>query len=206
MGRIQRTPTNEQQATKEFLEYAKQAQEQIVEAQAQKTKIILSDGTITVFRPVILEDVRSLAKAGNLNPIEVAGRLIVRNCISWGDKPGIALPQLRNVDVEDVELISQALSPSNTPEFTELSDRSKSLFLGSGIEVIFRRPNYGDVEAISKCKGGELESQIALALRLCTKWGDRDSVEESILNQINTGDWQGVANLIKSFRSKPEND
>ncbi|MCC5636323.1 hypothetical protein LC593_10725 [Nostoc sp. CHAB 5844] len=168
--------------------------------------ITLSDGTVARFNTVTLEDVRSLASSGSSNPIEVAGRLIVRVCIAWGDKPGIALPQLRNVDIEDVELISETLSPPAIPEFSELSDRSLFLTLSTGVEVIFRRPNYGDVEAISKRKDGDLESQVALAVRLCTKWGDRDSVDESTLNKLNMGDWQGVALLLQSFRSKRQSD
>lgn len=167
--------------------------------------ITLSDGTIARFNPVTLEDVRSLSASGNSNPIEVAGRLIARNCIKWGEKPGIALPQLRNVDLEDVELITEVLSPPQTPEFSELGDRTKYLTLSTGIEVIFRRPNYGDAEAISKRKdSSELESQVALALRLCVKWGEREVVDEATLNKLNMGDWQGVANALKSFRSKRE--
>ncbi|MBW4675972.1 MAG: hypothetical protein KME52_18695 [Desmonostoc geniculatum HA4340-LM1] len=168
--------------------------------------ITLSDGTIATFRPVVLEDVRSLAKAGITNEIEAAGRLIARNCVRWGDKPGITLPQLRSRDIEDIELISETLSPKEIPEFVELPDRSKSLTLDSGVEVIFRRPNYGDAEAISKNKDGDLETQAAIALRLCVKWGDRDGVDEKTLNKLNMGDWQGVAKLLQSFRSKPKAD
>ncbi|PHJ59598.1 hypothetical protein VF14_09000 [Nostoc linckia z18] len=192
MGRIQRTQSNEQQ---------------VIEVQGQspqEIKITLSDGTITVFRPVVLEDVRSLAKAGITNEIEAAGRLIARNCVRWGDKSGIALPQLRQRDIEDVELISETLAPKEMPEFVELSDRSKSLTLSNGIETIFRRPNYGDAEAISKQKDGDLETQVAIALRLCVRWGDRDGVDEKTLNSINMGDWQGVAKLLQSFRRKPQ--
>lgn len=168
--------------------------------------VTLSDGTIAQFNLVTLEDVRALSASGSFNPIEVAGRLIARNCIKWGDKPGIALPQLRNVDIEDVELISETLSPPDIPEFIELGDRTKSLILSTDIEVIFRRPTYGDAEAISKRKDGDLESQVALALRLCIKWGDRDGVDEPTLNKLNMGDWQGVAKLLQSFRSKRSSD
>lgn len=164
--------------------------------------ITLSDGTIARFNPATLEDVRAIAASSDSNPIEVAGRMIVRLCTAWGDKPGIALPQLRNVDFEDIELISITLSPPETPQFTELADRTKTLTLGAGTEVIFRRPNYGDVEAMSKRKDNDIESQIALALRLCTKWGDKDGVNEATLNKLNMGDWQGVANIMNSFRSK----
>ncbi len=169
---------------------------------SSQISITLSDGTVTVFRPVVLEDVRSLAKAGITNEIEAAGRLIARACIKWGDKPGITLPQLRERDIEDVELISETLSPRGVPEFTELPDRSKSLTLTTGIETIFRRPNYGDAEAISKNKDGDLEAKVALALRLCVKWGDRDGADESVLVELGMGDWQGVAKLLESFRSK----
>lgn len=113
---------------------------------------------------------------------------------------------MRSRDIEDIELISESLSPKEIPEFVELPDRSKSLTLGNGIEVIFRRPNYGDAEAISKNKGGGLEVQIAIALRLCIKWGDRDGVDEATLNKLNMGDWQGVAKVVDSFRPKPKGD
>jgi hypothetical protein len=172
----------------------------------EKITVTLSDGTIATFRPVILEDVRAITKASITNEIEAAGRIITRNCIKWGDKPGITLPQLRSRDIEDIELISVTLSPKEIPEFVELPDRSKSLTLGSGNEVIFRRPTYGDAEAISKNKGGGLEVQIAIALRLCIKWGDRDGVDEATLNSLNMGDWQGVAKVVDSFRPKPKDD
>lgn len=204
MGRIQRQ-SNQEQATEEFLEYAKTQQEK-ANSRSPEIKITLRDRTITVFRPVVLEDVRSLAKAGITNEVEAAGRLIARNCLTWGDKPGITLPQLRQRDLEDVELISEILAPTEIPEFIELSDRSKSLTLSTGIELIFRRPNYGDAEAISKIKDGDLETQVAIALRLCTKWGERDGVDEKTLNLLNMGDWQGVAKLLQSFRSKPKLD
>ncbi|RCJ20131.1 hypothetical protein A6S26_05265 [Nostoc sp. ATCC 43529] len=194
MGRIQRTQSNEQQAI------------EVQEQSPQEIKITLGDGTITVFRPVVLEDVRILTKAGIANAIEASGRLIARNCVRWGDKPGIALPQLRQRDLEDVELISETLAPQEIPEFIELSDRSKSLTLSNGIETIFRRPNYGDAEAISKNKDGDLETQVAIAIRLCVRWGDKDGVDEKTLNSINMGDWQGVAKLLQSFCRKPQGD
>ncbi|NDJ20956.1 hypothetical protein GS682_04710 [Nostoc sp. B(2019)] len=182
-----------------------QGHEELQSASSQ-ISITLIDGTLTTFRPVVLEDVRLLAKAGITNEIEAAGRLIVRNCIKWADKPGITLPQLRSRDIEDIELISETLSPTHIPEFVELPDRSKSLTLGSGTEVTFRRPNYGDAEAISKNKDGDLEAQVAIALRLCIKWGERDGVDQATLNKLNMGDWQGVSKLLESFRSKRQSD
>lgn len=192
MGRIQRV--DETRGAEE---------EEIFPAQIT---ITLGDGTVTTFRPVVLEDVRSLAKAGITNEVEAAGRLIARNCIKWGDKPGITLPQLRSRDLEDVELISQSLAPNQIPDFTELPDRTKAIALNNGTELIFRRPNYGDAEAISRKKDGDLEAQVAIALRLCIRWGDKDGVNEATLNQLSIGDWQGVAQLVKSFRSKPKDD
>ncbi len=204
MNRIQRVTESqkESEVTKEFLEWADDVQTH----QSQEIRVVLGDKTVTTFRPVVLEDVRSLHSAGITNEIEAAGRLIARNCIKWGDKPGITLPQLRSRDIEDVELISETLSPGEIPEFVELPDRTKSLTLSTGIELTFRRPNYGDAEAISKNKDGDLEAQVAIALRLCIKWGDRDSVDEATLNKLNMGDWQGVAKVLQSFRSKPKVD
>ncbi|MCC5644793.1 hypothetical protein LC607_17975 [Nostoc sp. CHAB 5824] len=223
MNRIQRAVQSqkEPEVTKEFLEWAEDVQTHL----SQEIRVTLSDKTIATFRPVVLEDVRAITASGITNEIEAAGRIIARNCVKWGDKPGITLPQLRSRDIEDIELISETLSPKEIPEFVELPDRSKSLTLlpkgdaksdsgalasprasGSGIEVIFRRPTYGDAEAISKNKNGGLEVQIAIALRLCIKWGDKDGVDEATLDSLNMGDWQGVAKVVDSFRPKPKDD
>jgi hypothetical protein len=204
MGKIQRVvePQSRSNATEEFYEWAEDVQAH----QPSEIRVVLGDKTVTTFRPVILEDVRAITASGITNEIEAAGRIIVRNCIKWGDKPGITLPQLRSRDIEDIELISESLSPKEIPEFIELPDRSKSLTLGNGIEIIFRRPTYGDAEAISKNKNGGLEVQIAIALRLCVRWGDHDDVDETTLNKLNMGDWQGVAKVVDSFRPKPKDD
>lgn len=191
MGRIQRV--NELESEQQ-------------EVAPSEIRIVLDDGTVAKFRPVVLEDIRTLTAAGIKNEIEAAGRLIVRACTQWGDKPGITLPQLRQVDMDDINLITETLSPETKTSIVDLPDKTKSVTLNDGTEVIFRRLNYGDVEAIARYRDNDLEAQVVLATRLCIKWGDADKITEPQLNKLNMGDWQAIALALSSFRPNKSQD
>lgn len=73
-------------------------------------RVTLYDGTIVELRDMKGSDLKAIEKMGNQGAIEKTMRLITRLCTKWGDRPGIALPELDNVRAKDLTLLGLVLS------------------------------------------------------------------------------------------------
>lgn len=81
-----------------------------LETRADKSRVVtLLDGTVCVFRPSTVKDVRELRASGITDEFEGTIRIAARTCIQWGDKPGITPVQLDNLELADFMRIGEAL-------------------------------------------------------------------------------------------------
>lgn len=76
-------------------------------------QVILSDGTVAVLRRLTGGDIRHISQS-NDDGIGQTMRLITVICVKWGNEKGVTLPQLDNVDIADIELLSKVVASFRT--------------------------------------------------------------------------------------------
>lgn len=77
--------------------------------------VTLHDGTICIFRPPKIKDLREMREANIVDELQSTIRLVARVCTKWGDKPGITPIQLDDLETADFMRISTALEPFLQP-------------------------------------------------------------------------------------------
>jgi hypothetical protein len=81
-----------------------------VGAAANTSTTTLTDGRVVAFREPKVRDIRELDNAGYEKNVEMSVRLCQRICIQWGDKPGVTLQELDELNLADFKRVSEAIA------------------------------------------------------------------------------------------------
>ncbi|BAZ39409.1 hypothetical protein NIES4101_53620 [Calothrix sp. NIES-4101] len=72
--------------------------------------VTFKSGVTAEFREPTAGDIIAIRKSGVSDEYEATARIAVRCCIRWGDKEGVALPQIEKLGIKDFKALGVALN------------------------------------------------------------------------------------------------
>lgn len=168
-------------------------------------EVKLSNGTITKFREVILEDIIAVEKANVVDEIEAAIRISARCCVKFGDKPGVTPIQIERLPARDLNKIGNTLGTqagvdSAIEERIETTeDYTTYVTLFDETEAVFRDATVGDIKLARAKSKSALEQSAHLAAMLCIKWGDNDAISYQDIVRVNYKNFQLIGKALENF-------
>lgn len=72
--------------------------------------ITFKSGITAEFREPTAGDIIAIRKSGVKDEFEATARIAVRCCVRWGDKSGVALPQIEKLGIKDFRELGKSLN------------------------------------------------------------------------------------------------